>query len=572
NSAYEEIWGRSIDDLQRDSRDFLRGVHPEDRDLVREAMATLSDGESVDTEYRVNPGEDFKRWVWVQGEPITDDDGTVKRVTGFARDITERKRREQELQRRTRAMDEAPIGITISDPSQDDNPLIYANDHFQALTGYDKDEVIGRNCRFLQGKHTNPGPVSELREAIDSEETVQVELRNYRKDGTEFWNRVTVAPVKDEHGAVTNFVGFQQDISDRKQREKKLTELHEVAKDLSEMESVNDICQRTIEASRNILEFDLSVIDIEESGILKKMAISEDIPLENMKDMSVEEGIAGKTYRTGESFLIDDLQTHEEANPQGPYRAAISVPIGDHGIFQAVAETANAFDEDDLELAELLISHAESALNRVQHEQQLQRQNERLDTFASVVSHDLQTPLNVAQGRLELAKEECDSDHLDDAVSAVDRSLNLLDDLLTLAREGEGASDVQRVELAETIKGCWQNVPTENASLVIETERSIRADPSRLKQLLENLMRNAIDHGGSDVEGGFYVADDGPGIPEDRREKIFEVGFSTTEEGTGFGLNIVREIANAHDWHITVTDSKEGGARFEITGVDIIGE
>lgn len=221
---------------------------------------------------------------------------------------------------------------------------------------------------------------------------------------------------------------------------------------------------------------------------------------------------------------------------------------------------------------------------RVERQQRLQerkrsveRQNERLEEFTSVVSHDLRNPLNVAQGRLELAREDCDSEQLDGAADALTRMETLIEDLLTLARDGNRVNEPETVDLADTIERCWLTVETGDATLVTETERAIRADPSRLRQLLENLIRNAIEHGGSDrtirigdLESGFYVSDDGPGIPEDEHENVFDTGHSTMQDGTGLGLSIVREIAKAHGWDIVVTDSREGGARFEITGVEFV--
>lgn len=211
---------------------------------------------------------------------------------------------------------------------------------------------------------------------------------------------------------------------------------------------------------------------------------------------------------------------------------------------------------------------------RKRRERELQQKNERLEEFASVVSHDLRNPLNVAQGRLALARSEYDSEDLERAATAVDRSLTLVEDLLALAREGERVREVEPVNLTELCAGCWENVVTADATLVNETTRRILADPDRLKQLVENLMRNAIEHGGEsvtvtigDMEDGFYVADDGPGIPPEDRDQVFKAGYSSTVEGTGFGLYIVREIAEAHDWDVRVTDSQPSGARFEITDV-----
>lgn len=148
---------------------------------------------------------------------------------------------------------------------------------------------------------------------------------------------------------------------------------------------------------------------------------------------------------------------------------------------------------------------------------------------------------------------------------------------LTLARQGNGARDLEAVELADSVDACWQHVATAGATVAIETNRTILADRSRVKQLLENLMRNAIEHGGDDVSitvgdvadgGEFYVADDGVGIPDSELDHVFSVGYPTIEGGTGFGLAIVQDVVEAHDWEIRVTESEAGGARFEITDVD----
>ncbi|WP_226006422.1 PAS domain S-box protein [Natrinema salinisoli] len=374
-----------------------------------------------ETEYRRADGSTLPVEVHVVRLDIDHED----RFVAISRDISDRKEREAEFRRNARAMDEAPVGITISEPAQKDNELIYINEKFEEITGYTEAEAIGENCRFLQGADTREEPVAEMRAAIDEQEPVSVELRNYRNDGTMFWNRVTIAPVEDESGTITNWVGFQEDITDRKEQERKL-----------------------------------------------------------------------------------------------------------------------------------------------------RRQNDQLEEFASVVSHDLRNPLNVAEGRLELLREECESEYLDDIAWAHRRMNDLIDDLLTLAREGERIRHPERVDLAALARDCWRNVEATRATISTDLARPIRADRRRLQQLLENLMRNAVEHGGEDVSitigelaDGFYVADDGPGIPEREREEVFDMGYSTSTDGTGFGLAIVEQIADAHDWAIRVTDGDRGGARFEIRNV-----
>lgn len=214
---------------------------------------------------------------------------------------------------------------------------------------------------------------------------------------------------------------------------------------------------------------------------------------------------------------------------------------------------------------------------RKAREQQLQNTNKRLEEFASIVSHDLRNPLNIAQGRLQLARQECESTHLTSVETAHTRMKILIQDLLTLSKAGAQISEKEPVELTALSKACWQMVETADATLVIETGRYVPADRRRLQQLLENLIRNAIEHGGETVtvtigaiDLGFYVEDDGPGVPPDDRSRVFEAGYSTTQNGTGLGLRIVEQIIEAHGWSVHLTEGTNGGARFEITNVESI--
>lgn len=207
-----------------------------------------------------------------------------------------------------------------------------------------------------------------------------------------------------------------------------------------------------------------------------------------------------------------------------------------------------------------------------QRTDQLAEQRNRLDEFASIVSHDLRNPMNVAQGHLELARETGNEEHFEAVERAHDRMERLVDEVLALSRRGETVDDPSLVSLHVVAEEAWGTVETSEMDLRVETERRILSDDRRLRALFENLFRNAAEHGGETVvvgasEGGFFVADDGPGIPAEDRELVFEGGYSTHPEGTGFGLAIVRRIAEAHDWHIRVGESEAGGARFDFSGV-----
>ncbi|MFB6125055.1 MAG: PAS domain S-box protein [Halanaeroarchaeum sp.] len=213
---------------------------------------------------------------------------------------------------------------------------------------------------------------------------------------------------------------------------------------------------------------------------------------------------------------------------------------------------------------------------RIAYERELERQNERLEEFASVLSHDLRNPLTVASGRVLLAQETDEDEHLAIARTALDRMQALIDDVLALARQGRQVTETESVSVADVAAAAWETVDTPEATISIDVEElTVAADRRRLRRLLENLFRNAVDHAGPSVavtvsalEDGFAVADDGPGIPADRRERVFDRGFTDDPEGTGFGLAIVQNIADAHGWSVEAVPGGSG-ARFEVRDVRV---
>ena len=222
---------------------------------------------------------------------------------------------------------------------------------------------------------------------------------------------------------------------------------------------------------------------------------------------------------------------------------------------------------------------------RTKHrERQLQRQVERLEEFASIVSHDLRSPLTVARGRMELLKSthDLDEEHVDQIEFAHERMTEIIEDSLALARGGHEVTDPEPVDIASTAETAWQTTGAESATLVVDGERTIEADEDRLTRLLENLFRNSLEHGRPDDHDsdngestltitvgpldtgeGFVVEDDGVGIPAEDRESVFEAGETASGSGSGLGLAIVRRIAQAHGWEVDLAESDAGGARFE---------
>ena len=209
-----------------------------------------------------------------------------------------------------------------------------------------------------------------------------------------------------------------------------------------------------------------------------------------------------------------------------------------------------------------------------QREQELEAANERLQRFTRFVSHDLRNPLTIAQGYLALATEDADSEHHETVADALDRMDSLIERLLADARGGEPIVDREPVDLTALCEACWQRIETEASTLEVTVDRPISADRFRLKQLLENCLRNATEHNEGAVrisvgalDDGFYIADDGRGISAANHNRVFDTGYTTADSGTGFGLEIVSHVVDAHDWELTITESTAGGLRLEITGV-----
>ena len=208
-------------------------------------------------------------------------------------------------------------------------------------------------------------------------------------------------------------------------------------------------------------------------------------------------------------------------------------------------------------------------------QRELEHANERLESFARIVSHDLRNPLAVAQGYLEIAEAESPNDNHTTVETALNRMETLIESLLQSAFSEDTAVDLESVDLADLAETCWANIVHEAATLDITVDQPIRADVLGLTQLLENLFRNALEHGRDDgtiaigpLGDGFYLEDDGTGIPPDAREHVFESGYSGDSEGTGLGLAIVQGIVDAHGWGLRLTESPSGGARFEFTGIE----
>lgn len=583
-----------------------------------------------------------------------------------------------------------------------DGVFTSVNDTLVEITGYSREELIGQHVSIILDERDIEISERKIKSLLTEEtgDVKQLVITVHTASGETIpcENRFSLLPFDE---AFRGSVGVIRDVTARKQMENelresrdKITDLHEVAAELARCETEPDIYERAVSAAEVILSFDICGIDAVEDGYFVPKYTSSGMPGEGTERMSVEDGLAGKTYREGRSIVIDDVRSDDDAKPvQAEYRSILSIPVGDVGVFQAGSREKGAFDETDKELTELLMSHVSEALTRVASEsalresegkyrtlveqsrdavfiyrdgkfafvnertcellgyerselegkpilevihpderesvreivrertegkdistyetrvvtkngavrqfeinaqrisyngyravlgsardvterkrrkREIERQNDRLHEFTSIVSHDLRNPLNVAQGYLDLAEETGDSAHFDRIFRSLDRMEQLIEDLLAQARHGQNVSDPKPVEIGLIAKQAWQNVDTCDATLdVNEGIRMVEGEQNQVLTLLENLFRNAIEHGGRDVNvqvgplaSGFFVEDDGPGIDHLDTAAIFEHGYSAAD-GTGLGLAIVESVAEAHGWRIELASASDSGARFE---------
>ena len=202
---------------------WLAAIHPDDRRYTEQFwLQAVHDRTIYVVEHRLRRADGEYRLMAVRAVPILNPDGTIREWVGLHFDVTQQREDEQALQLRDFAVRSISQGIIITDPRLHDNPIIFANPGFEAITGYQSEEVLGRNCRFLQGPETDPSATAELRHAVAAGIPCTVELLNYRKDGAMFWNAVTLSPVSDGAEQLTHIVGVQIDVTERKRLEARL--------------------------------------------------------------------------------------------------------------------------------------------------------------------------------------------------------------------------------------------------------------------------------------------------------------------------------------------------------------
>ena len=350
---------------------FLSHVHPEERDKVDAVYKkAMNDGDIYDVEFRVTWPDNSIHWLWSKGRFYNDDQGRPIRVSGIQLDITKKKYEELALRINTSAIEALNSAIVIADAQQPDMPIVYVNPAFEKITGYNEEEVLGWNYRFLNSGVRDEKQLSEIRSAIKNGKDIEIELLNKKKDGSLFWSSIKISPLLDKHGIITHFVGIQSDISEIKNKAAESQALHEKIKYLAyydsltglpNSESINKFLQSLAESSsgvkkaHTILLMDVDnfkKINVAHGRHIGDLFIKEIV--KRVKDLTEKECFFARLTGTEFILVMSDQEKHTDTlfekakNLADSLLANMRAPIklNDSEIFPTVSIGLNLIKDD----------------------------------------------------------------------------------------------------------------------------------------------------------------------------------------------------------------------------------
>lgn len=627
NEAIETFTGRERNELVGATFATLIDselVRPDEFVRLVDSFDTLSDGTDreqhmvLETSHGDGMMVDIRLWQRVR------DDGTED-IVGVLRDVTERERRLQAAERKREALSQlyetaADAGLTFDEKAQ--RILSIGCEYLDLPYGF-LTTIDGQTQRMVRtvGDHEllQPGESAPLeesycRDTITSDDLVGMQDARtalgedhpaYERFGLGCYVGTKILIGNELHGTFCFASSNVRDRSftpderemvkllgqwtgyelDRQRVEDRLQGLHRGAQELLLAETVDEVARIAVEMGRDLFNRPITTCWQYDPGadVLRPLAETDECSqvLGEAPTFERGEAVVWESFDTGEVRNYGNMPEQPGAyNPETELLSEVHIPLGEHGVIISAATEPRAFDEIDTESLRLLGELVQEAMTAVEREtmlfertEALQRQNERLDEFANLVAHDLRNPLTGAVTSLEIARETNEAHFFDRVEQALERMDDLIEELLDIAHGNREEVDSRTLSLESIVDEAWSYLDAPEATLSVSADLGrIDADETRLLQLFGNLFRNCIEHAGDEVtvevgllpdNGGFYVADDGPGLSDDLRTDLLEHGRDSSVRTTGLGLASSRDVVEAHDWDLFVPDTDEG-TRFEI--------
>ncbi|HYL22172.1 MAG TPA: PAS domain S-box protein [Gemmatimonadales bacterium] len=543
----------------------------EDRQAARDRMAAMQPGESSFRERVLRRKDGTCITIETSLKRLADG-----RFQGVFRDITERRRAEDRLQWLTRAVEQSPAGIVITDPVGN---IQYVNEKFTAVTGYTAADVIGQNPRILQSGLTPRALYCDMWATLEQGQEWRGELCNRRKDGALFWVSAAISPIRDARGAVTHFLAVQEHTTERKQQE---AALHVSGARL----------RRLIEA--NILGIGFWEI----SGAINE-ANDEYLRMVGYTRDDLDRGLVNFRTMTPPEYAPIDARAHEELAARGTCAPWEKELIRKDGRRVPVLVGIAALDERGAQGVSFVL---DLTARRLLEQQLRQAQKmEAVGRLAGGVAHDFNNILTAITGYSELLRQDLTPGHpghadVAEIRRAADRAAGLTRQLLAFSRQQVLEPRVLDLnDLVRNMEKLLHRLLGEDIVLATELAPelgAVKADPGQLEQVIMNLAvnsRDAMPSGGKltietvnieigdthathhePLQPGRYVmvavSDTGTGMTEATKARIFEPFFTTKEKGkgTGLGLSTVYGIVKQSGGFIWVYSEPGQGATFKI--------
>ncbi|RYY30592.1 MAG: PAS domain-containing protein [Sphingobacteriaceae bacterium] len=484
----------------------------------------------------------------------------------------------------TRALDASIAGVVLTDNRQQDNPIIYCNQAFERISGYSRKEIIGHNCRFLQQDDRTQEQRAVIRNAIEQGLDCFIEIRNYQKDGTLFWNELYISPIKDDDGQITHFIGIQNDVSRRKKAELELLyqkqemekRIEERTKTIKESEEYLASIISTVRESLIVLNKDHQVLSVNDH-FLKTFKVSVN---ETAGKVLYELGNGQWDIERLKQMLQDVLPTN---NPVEGYEVEHDFP---HIGRKLMLVNAHRIELEGEYKDRILI-----AIEDITERREIER---RKDDFLSIASHELKTPLTTVKGYVQMMYRNMPADASEKFKGIVEKTEVYVERLNTLLAELLDVSRIQtgNIELHkewfdfdkmihETVEGIQSATKSHQITVKGTATNRYLGDESHIVQVINNLLANAIKYSPNSPEITVYlslvsdylkvsVTDKGMGISQDDQKKIFDRFFRVGEiqqrfPGMGIGLYVCDQIIQNHSGSLWVESEKGKGSTFSFT-------